>query len=70
MKETIMKRLAKLRLSGIASTLDLRLQEARGNDLDHLEFLELALQDELDIREQRSIERRIKLAAFREPRSL
>ena len=70
MKETIMKRLAKLRLSGMASTLDLRLQEARGNDLDHLEFLELALQDELDIREQRSIERRIKLAAFREPRSL
>ena len=70
MKETIMKRLAKLRLSGMASTLDLRLQEARGNDLDHLEFLELALQDELDIREQRSIERRVKLAAFREPRSL
>ena len=70
MNETIKKRLGKLRLSGMASTLELRLQEARGNDLDHLEFLELALQDELDIREQRSIERRVKLAAFREPRSL
>jgi DNA replication protein DnaC len=70
MNETIRKRLGKLRLSGMASTLDLRLQEARGADLDHLEFLELALQDELDIREQRSIERRVKLAAFREPRSL
>ncbi len=70
MNETIRKRLGKLRLSGMASTLELRLQEARGNDLDHLEFLELALQDELDIREQRSIERRVKLAAFREPRSL
>lgn len=70
MNETIIKRLGKLRLSGMASTLELRLQEARGNDLDHLEFLELALQDELDIREQRSIERRVKLAAFREPRSL
>lgn len=70
MNETIRKRLGKLRLSGMASTLELRLQEARGNDLDHLEFLELALQDELDIREQRSIERRVKIAAFREPRSL
>jgi DNA replication protein DnaC len=70
MNETIKRRLGKLRLSGMASTLELRLQEARGNDLDHLEFLELALQDELDIREQRSIERRVKLAAFREPRSL
>jgi DNA replication protein DnaC len=70
MNETIRKRLGKLRLSGMASTLELRLQEARGNDLDHLEFLELALQDELDIREQRSIQRRVKLAAFREPRSL
>lgn len=70
MNETIRKRLGKLRLSGMASTLELRLQEARGNDLDHLEFLELALQDELDIREQRSIQRRVKLAAFREPRTL
>ena len=70
MNETIKRRLGKLRLSGMASTLELRLQEARGNDLDHLEFLELALQDELDIREQRSIERRVKLAAFREPHSL
>jgi hypothetical protein len=44
MNETIRKRLGKLRLSGMASTLYLRLQEARGNDLDHLEFLELVLQ--------------------------
>ncbi len=30
----------------------LRLQEARGHDLDHLEFLELALGDELNVRGQ------------------
>lgn len=70
MNENIQRHLGKLRLSGMASTLDLRLQEARGNGLDHLEFLELVLQDERDIREQRSIERRVKLAAFRETRSL
>jgi DNA replication protein DnaC len=70
MNENIRKNLSKLRLSGLASTLELRLQEARGNGLDHLEFLELALQDEIDIREQRALERRLKAAAFRESRSL
>ena len=70
MNENIQRHLGKLRLSGMASTLDLRLQEARGNNLDHLEFLELILQDERDVREQRSIERRVKVAAFRETRSL
>lgn len=70
MNENIQRHLSKLRLSGMASTLEIRLQEARGNGLDHLEFLELVLQDERDIREQRSIQRRLKVAAFRESRSL
>jgi DNA replication protein DnaC len=70
MNENIQRHLGKLRLSGMASTLDLRLQEARGNNLDHLEFLELILQDERDVREQRAVERRLKVAAFRETRSL
>lgn len=59
-----------LRLSGLASSLDLRLREARGNNLDHAEFLELILQDELNIRDQRMIERRTKSADFREKRTL
>jgi DNA replication protein DnaC len=62
--------LRKLRLSGLASSLDLRLREARGNNLDHLEFLELLLQDELNVRRQRMIERRTKAADFREKRTL
>ena len=62
--------LRKLRLSGLASTLDLRLREARGNNLDHLEFLELLLQDELNVRRQRMVERRTKAADFREKRTL
>ena len=40
----------KLRLSGLAQSLDVRLQEASGNGLNHTEFLELILQDELSIR--------------------
>ncbi len=70
MKETLEVSLKKLRLSGLASTLDVRLQEAKANRLNHAEFLELALQDELTVRKERRIERRTKAAAFREQRSL
>lgn len=59
-----------LRLSGLASSLDLRLREAKGNNLSHEEFLELILQDELNVRHQRMIERRTKTADFRERRTL
>ncbi len=37
----LMSNLKKLRLSGLASTLEVRLQEAAGNQLNHQEFLEL-----------------------------
>jgi DNA replication protein DnaC len=58
------------RLGGLAASLDLRLQEARSNNLDHSEFLELLLEDELNIRAQRLIARRTKAACFRETQSL
>jgi DNA replication protein DnaC len=60
----------RLRLSGLLSSLDLRLQEAEANRLPHAQFLELVLQDELNVREERTIVRRHKSAAFREPRAL
>lgn len=66
MKDPMAMTLRKLRLSGAAQTLDLRLQEARGNNLSHEEFFELVLQDELNIRKDRMIRRRVKMAAFRQ----
>lgn len=66
MKEQMATTLRKLRLSGAAETLDLRLQEARGNNLSHEEFFELVLQDEVNIRKDRMIRRRVKMAAFRQ----
>ena len=45
MNEALATALRKLRLSGLASTLDVRLQEAQSGRLNHAEFLELALQD-------------------------
>lgn len=59
-----------LRLSGLAQTLDVRLQEAAGHNLSHAEFLELILQDELFVRDGRQIDRRVKAAGFRELRPL
>lgn len=46
---TLTESLKKLRLSGIRETLNVRLQEAAANRLNHLEFLELVVQDELGI---------------------
>ena len=46
--------------------MDVQLQEASGNHLNHAEFLELILQDELAVRNERLIGRRVKAATFRE----
>ena len=59
-----------LRLSGLAASLELRLQEATSHQLPHLQFLELLLQDELNVRGQRRLERRKKAAGFRDLRPL
>jgi DNA replication protein DnaC len=59
-----------LRLSGLAQSLEVRLQEAAGHQLSHVEFLELILQDELLVREERQIDRRVKAASFRELKAL
>lgn len=70
MKDTLQTTLRQLRLSGLAQTLDVRLQEAAGHNLSHAEFLELILQDELLVRGERLIERRVKTAQFRELKPL
>ena len=70
MNEPLKKRLRQLRLSGMASSLDIRLQEALGHNLSHIELLEMVVQDELDVRASRKIERGRKMAGFRDHRSL
>ena len=70
MTENMSKALTHLRLSGALQTLDLRLQEAAGNGLNHAEFLELVLQDELAVRGDRQVQRRVKAARFRDQKTL
>jgi DNA replication protein DnaC len=60
----------KLRLSGLLSSLEIRLQEAMSHALSHAEFLELVLQDELAVRDDRRLQRRVKAAMFRELKTL
>ncbi len=62
--------LKQLRLSALAQTLPLRLQEATSNRLSHAEFLELILHDELNVRAQRKITRRTVAAEFTALKSL
>jgi DNA replication protein DnaC len=70
MKETLLSALRKLRLSGLAQTLEVRLEEAASHNLSHAEFLELILQDELTVRQERLTDRRVKAAGFRELKPL
>ena len=70
MNERLLSTLRALRLSGLAQSLDVRLQEAAGHQLSHAEFLELILQDELLVRQERQIARRVKAALFRELKPL
>jgi len=67
---TLKRDALKLRLSGLLGSLELRLREAESHRLPYAEFLELIFQDELNVRSQRLIARRNKVADFRETRSL
>jgi len=62
--------LKQLKLSGLGRTLDLRLQEAAANRLSHREFLELILHDEINLRDQKRIETRTRMAEFKSLKTL
>ena len=70
MTTTLLQSARKLRLSGLLTSLELRLQEAQTHQLPHAQFLELILQDELNVRAQRLLDKRRKLACFRDTKSL
>ena len=70
MKNSLQTALKQLRLSGLLASLEVRLQEAASHGLNHAEFLELVLQDELLVRSDRLFKRRVKAAGFREQKTL
>jgi DNA replication protein DnaC len=62
--------LRQLRLGGMADTMNVRAQQARADSLGPLDFLGLLVHDELNRRRDRLVERRLKLAAFRDRKTL
>jgi DNA replication protein DnaC len=70
MNDALSTALRQWRLSGMLQSLEVRLHEAAGHGLSHREFLELIVQDELLVRSNRQLERRLQAAAFRERKSL
>jgi DNA replication protein DnaC len=70
MTASLRSALKHLRLSGLLESLEVRLHEAAGNGLNHAEFLELLLQDELAVRSDRQVRRRVKAAQFRDLKTL
>lgn len=62
--------LLKLRLGGMAKTLETRMLEAQSSALPPIDFISSLVDDELQRRADRLIERRIKLAAFRDSKTL
>ena len=62
--ETLIYQLKSIRLSAMAQKLPIRLQEATANELPYLDFIKNLVDDELTIRKDRLLNRRLKQAQF------
>jgi DNA replication protein DnaC len=70
MNPQLSTQLRHLRLSGFVEALPVRLEQAKSAALDHLEFLELLVQDELARRADRLFHRRLKQATIHQIKEL
>src|SRR5258708_12226235 len=70
MTESLRSALKQLRLSGLLESLEVRLQEAAGNSLNHAEFLEIVLHDELAVRADPQLQRPVQPAQFPDHKTL
>lgn len=64
--DTLLPRLRRLKLSGMLDAIAARVEAARAQPIDPLEFLQLLLDDELARRDAEGIARRIRNARFEE----
>lgn len=66
----LMAQLRTLKLGGFAETLELRMAQAEKDELSHLAFLALVVQDEIERREAKKLTLRIQRASFEEEKTL
>jgi len=64
------KKLKALRLSGILQTLEDRLKQAKSQKLGYVDFLEIILEDEIERREAKKLDLRLRRASFEEEKTL
>ena len=63
-RQHLEQNLKRLKMPGMVYNLELRLQEARDNQLGCLEFLSLLIQDEIVNREGNNLQKRVRAAGF------
>jgi DNA replication protein DnaC len=68
--EDLIPLLKKLRLSGVLQSLELRTRQAVDDDLSHGEFLYRLLSDEVERRDAKQLEQRVRRASFDGQRNL
>jgi DNA replication protein DnaC len=68
--EQLTSTLKKLRLSGILETLDLRSRQATDDHLSHSQFLYRLLCDEVERRDSRQLDQRLRRANFESLKTL
>lgn len=70
MSHHLTQQLKMLHLGGMLESLELRIQQAQTDDLGYGEFLALVVQDEIERREARKLNRRVSKAGFEEEKTL
>jgi DNA replication protein DnaC len=68
--DDLIRLLKKLRLSGVLQTLDLRTRQAVDDSVGHGEFLYRLLSDEVERRDGRQLDQRLRRASFESDRTL
>ena len=68
--DDLIPHLKKLRLSGVLQSLELRTRQAADDDLSHGEFLYRLLSDEVERRDAKQLDLRLRRASFEGPRSI
>lgn len=64
MNDTLISKFKQLKLSGIASTFEMRNEQALKDNMSYVEFMELLISDELNNRQSNSIKRKTQRAKF------
>jgi DNA replication protein DnaC len=70
LQHQLAQQLRTLRLGGLLETLEIRLKQAQEEELPHLTFLQLLLQDEVERREAHKLAKRLARASFEEEKTL